>query len=300
MNDLNAADASEMKRYLAETSDAVHSWFPDSEWVPAWGSEASRERAAVGPGSSGAWGDIPVRTAYAAASFLLDAMLQCTTAMGSALTVTATPYVANCLARSALEAGSQAWWLLEPDIGARRRVARFLLIRASSARSLKETSKALGLAPRDYGETVEAVRDYAASLGLTLVSANGGKTWSCGPDELPGYTARARAFERALRAVGSYNIYSGSAHAEWHAIISGWQLPASPDSAESLLVKRPDRVAIWSAVFNSASASLEISRRALELLGRRARLIDLGYWSGNALALMERMDLPREWWSTHQ
>jgi hypothetical protein len=57
-------------------------------------------------------------------------------------------------------------------------------------------------------------------------------------------------------------------------------------------------VAIWSAVFNSVNASLEVSRRALELLGRHARLIDLHYLSGNALSLMKRMDLPREWWSS--
>jgi hypothetical protein len=42
-------------------------------------------------------------------------------------------------------------------------------------------------------------------------------------------------------------------------------------------------VAIWSAVFNAGNASLEVSRRALELLGCRARLIDLGYRSNNAL-----------------
>jgi hypothetical protein len=298
MTDLSKVDVAEMKRYLAEVSGAVSCWFPESEWVPAWRSEASRERTADVRGPNGPWGDVPVRTAYAAATFLLDAVLQCLRAMGSALTTEATPYVANCLARSALEAGSQAWWLLEPGIGAQRRVGRFLLIRVRSARALEDTAKTLGVAPGDYGETVDAVKQHAAALGLKLVSAESGKRWSCGIDELPGYSARARAFEQALRARGSYSIYSGSAHAEWHAIISGWQLPASPDSVESLLVKRPDRVAIWSAVFNSVNASLEVSRRALELLGRHARLIDLHYLSGNALSLMKRMDLPREWWSS--
>ena len=81
-------------------------------------------------------------------------------------------------------------------------------------------------------------------------------------------------------------------------MISGWQLPASADSAELLLVRNPDRVAMWSAVFNTGSASVEVSRRALELLGRRARLIDLGYRSKNALLLMHssagarRLSLP--------
>ena len=215
MGDLTAADVTEMSRYLAETFHAVDRWFPAQEWAPAWRSEASREHNQDVSGPRGPWGNFPVRTAYAAAAFLLDAVLQCLRAMSGALAVEATPYVTNCLARSALEAGSQAWWLLELGIGAQRRVARLLLIRAGSARRLQETATILCLVAGDYGETVEAVRQYGADLGLDLVSADGGKRWVCGVDELPGYTARARDFERALKALGSYSIYSGAAHAEW-------------------------------------------------------------------------------------
>jgi len=297
MGDLTAADVPEMRRYLAETADAVDQWFPVQEWVPAWRSEASRERGEVVSTPGGPWGDAPVRMTYAAAAFLLDAVLQCLRAMSGALAVEATPYVTNCLARSALEAGSQAWWLLEPGIGAQRRVARFLLIRAGSARRMQDTATILGFVAADYGETVAGVRQVGADLGLDLVSADGGKRWVCGVDELPSYTARARDFERALKAPGSYSIYSGAAHAQWHAIISGWQLAASADTAGALLVRNPDREAMWSAVFNAANASLEVSRRALELLGYRARVIDLGHRVNNALLFMQRMDLPREWWS---
>jgi hypothetical protein len=35
MGDLTAADVIEMRRYLAETADAVDQWFPAQEWVPA-------------------------------------------------------------------------------------------------------------------------------------------------------------------------------------------------------------------------------------------------------------------------
>jgi hypothetical protein len=290
-------DVAEMTRYLTEASDAISSWFPDVEWVPAWQSEAARELTETVRGAGGPWGDMPVRTAYAAAAFLLEAVLQCVRALSGALTAEATPYVANCLARSALEAGSRAWWLLEPDIGAQRRVARFLLIRARSARAVHDTAKTLGAEPGDYGETVATVFQHAAALGFELVSTDQGRRWSCGVDKLPSCTARARAFEQALRAGGSYAIYSGSAHAAWHAIISGWQLPQIPGDVQSLLVNAPDRVAMWSAVFNTVSAGLEVSRRALDLLGHRARLLNLYYLSGNALALMRRMELRRDWWS---
>jgi hypothetical protein len=285
-----------MARYLTQAADAISRWFPGTEWVPNWQSEAAREWAMEVQGPSGPWGDTPIRTTHAAAAFLLEAIVQCLRALSGAVAVEPTPYIANCLARSALEAGSQAWWLLEPGIGAERRVARFLLIRMRSARAVQETSKLLGVKPGDYGETIAQVRNQASALGLKLVPAEGGRRWSYGVDELPSYTARARAFEKALRAHGSYGIYSGSAHAEWHAIISGWQSPELTGDVQSLLVKTPDRVALWSAVFNGVNAGLEVSRRALELLGRRARLVDIYYLSSDALALMRRMELPRDWW----
>lgn len=296
MPEVTDRDVAEMTKYLDYAFEVISGWFPGNEWPVAYRSEAANERAEAAHGPAGPWGDTPVRTAYAAAAFLLEAVLQCLRALSGALTVGATPYVANCLARAALEAGSQAWWLLEPGIGAQRRAARFLLIRARSASAVEDTSKQLGISAVGFGETVAMVRQQAGLLGLTLVASGGGRRWSCGPDELPTYTARARAFEQALRTKGSYSIYSGSAHAEWHAIISGWQVPAPPSTVQSLLEKAPDRVAVWSAVFNSVNAGLEVSRRAFEVTGRRARLLDLHYFSGNALALMERMELPRDWW----
>ena len=63
----------------------------------------------------------------------VSAVLPCMRAMAASITVDTTHYVPDSLAHAAMGAGSQAFWLLEPGIGARRRVARFMLIRASSA-----------------------------------------------------------------------------------------------------------------------------------------------------------------------
>src|ERR1700677_612770 len=105
MNDLTATDVIEMRRYLDEIATTVDEWFPAAkEWVPAWESEASGELTENVSGPHGQWGDLPVRVTYAAAAFLLGTVVQCLRAMNGALTVEATPYVANCLARSALEA----------------------------------------------------------------------------------------------------------------------------------------------------------------------------------------------------
>jgi hypothetical protein len=82
---LRDSDAAEMARYLTGAADAISSWFAGTEWVPGWLSEAARERATVVQGPSGLWGDMPVRMTYAAAAFLLEAILQCLRALSGAL-----------------------------------------------------------------------------------------------------------------------------------------------------------------------------------------------------------------------
>ena len=87
--------------------------------------------------ADGPWGPDVVRSVYVAALFL-EAVLQCMRAMAASITIDTTHYVPDCLARAAMEAGSQAFWLMEPGIGARRRVARFMLIQASGAQRRAE------------------------------------------------------------------------------------------------------------------------------------------------------------------
>jgi hypothetical protein len=110
-----------------------------------------------------------VRTVYAGAALYLDTILRCIQAMAGALTAESTPYVMNALARAAMEAGAQLWWLLQPDIGVRRRVARFWLIRASGARYLDGTVQVIDpAAPAGtYGETPTMVRAAVDGLGLS-------------------------------------------------------------------------------------------------------------------------------------
>jgi hypothetical protein len=75
----------------------------------------------------------------------------------------------NALARAATEAGAQLRWLLQPDIGVRRRVARFWLILASGARYLDGTVQVIDpAAPAGtYGGTPAMVRAAVDGLGLS-------------------------------------------------------------------------------------------------------------------------------------
>jgi len=70
--------------------------------------------------------------------------------------------------RSALEAGSVAWWLLEPGLTARQRVCRMQLLRRNSARELAKSIKEVGEDPALAGkETVPGIEGECRALRLT-------------------------------------------------------------------------------------------------------------------------------------
>lgn len=144
----------------------------------------------------------------------------------------------NALARAAMEAGAQLWWLLQPDIGVRRRVARFWLIRASGARYLDDTVRIVdSAAPAGtYGETPAMVQAAVNGLGLSYSERqlrNGKWSRSCEGESLPSCTVRAAAFETAVSMSAAYTIYSAAAHAEWHAVIASFRQEPLPGSGAS-------------------------------------------------------------------
>lgn len=141
--------------------------------------------------------------------------------MADSVNVRTTTYTSGVLARAVMEPGAQAWWLLERGIGARRRVTRSVLVRASSARRLQKSVKAADPRgkPRDYGEDPARVTTYARALGLSY-TCNSRKT-ECESESLPGYTDRATEFEKAIGVSAAYAIYSGAAHAELYGVDAG-------------------------------------------------------------------------------
>jgi hypothetical protein len=299
MADLTDEDVSEMQRFLTATCADLKRWLPEPEWRPGWQSEAAGERANQENGPNGPWGPDPVRSVYVAAALYLELVLQSLRALAASLTPDSTHYVPNCLARAAMEAGSQAFWLLEPGIGARRRVARFMLIRASGARYRAEQVRLTDPeGTGSYGETPELAADFAASLGLSCHYRPKGKyrgEWWCEDQKLPGYTERNRLLEDAMFTAAAYSIYSGALHAEWNAVIGNWEQVTLEDGTIAM-VSRPDRVAVWGAVLVAAAPAVVPAARAVQLLGHHARLAEIDVWVGRSLDLMRRMNLPPEWW----
>ena len=288
-----------MRLFLTDTRDDVTRWLPPPRWEPAWRSEAAWEIGNSEAGPAGAWGEDTIRTVYAGAALYLDTILRCTQGLADALTPQTTPYVVNAIARAAMEAGAQLWWLLEPGIGVRRRVARFWLARASGARYLDDTAHRIDPAapPGTYGETPAMVRAAIDGLGLSYSERqlrNGRWVLSCESETLLGYTARATAFETAVSMSAAYSIYSAAAHAEWHAVIAGFRQEPVPGSG-TILVSRPDLVAVGGAVLAAAGFAIVPTDRALRLLGRTARLAEFGYHARRAEDLIRCLGLPEEW-----
>lgn len=301
--DLTDVDVREMTRFLAGACADLKRWLPEPEWHPGWQSEAARERANQERGPVGPWGEDPVRGVYTAAALYLEAVLHCIRAMAACITTETTHYVPYCLARAAMEAGSQAYWLLEPGIGARRRVIRFMLLRASGAQHrAEEVSKTDADAADLYGETPERAAEIAGRLGLECEYRPQGKhrgEWWCEDEKMPGYTQRNRALEEAMLTPGAYSIYSAALHAEWHSVAGTWEEVILAGGQRAFVI-RPDRVAVWGAALVSAAPATIPAGRALQLLDHRARLLEVDHWVDATLDLMRRMDLPREWWWTNR
>lgn len=203
MPDLSDTDVRLLKEFLLDTCDDASRWLPPPQWDPVWQSEAARECANTEHGPGGPWGENQVRTVFAGGAMYLHTILDCVRAIAATLTPDTTPYVTETLARAAMEAGAVLWWLLEPGISVRRRVARFWLTRASGAERLAEAVALVDprAAPGLYGETPAMVEAAIRGLGLVYTREQDRRTgrwsWTSEGEKLPSYTARATAFEAA-------------------------------------------------------------------------------------------------------
>ncbi len=107
----------------------------------------------------------------------------------------ATSYTADVVCRAVLESSSLAW-LLEPAIGADKRLARCLAYRMGSAQRTLNAINHLGLGLQEvrseYGELPDDVADQIARLGLTYNKGPQGRP-ICDGETCPSYTERVAA-----------------------------------------------------------------------------------------------------------
>jgi hypothetical protein len=230
----------------------------------------------------------------------LDTILDCLRCLAGTLTPETTHYVVEAMARATMEAGAVLFWLLQPGIGARQRVARFWLVRASGSEYQDEVVQRIDpwVTPGTYGETPAMVHTAVRALGLNHTMQQNPRTgkwsWTIESERLPSYTARAVAFEAAVSVTASYAIYSAPAHAEWHAVVGRYREAPLP-GGQRMLWRRPDRRAVAAAVLASSGFAIKPAERALRLLGRSARLAEFGYHARCADDLTHRLGLPTDW-----
>jgi hypothetical protein len=120
---------------LAATVDFGIRVLKAPRWKPAPDSEASRELANLPTRQDGhLWGEDTARWTYTAANLLMTGVID---NLGSIRGLIGEPMPAmgpRVLARSAMEIGATAWWLIQPGIGVRHRTCRHLVLALISTR----------------------------------------------------------------------------------------------------------------------------------------------------------------------
>ena len=160
---------------LAATVDFGVRVLKAPRWQPAPDSEASRELASRPSRQDGnPWDEDIVRSAYAAVSILMTGVLD---NLGSIRGLLGEPMPAmgpRVLARSAMEIGATAWWLMEPGIGVRRRTCRHLVLSLISTRRAAQVAEELGEPDgiRDARNREEHVTDLIRDLAIDLPIGN--------------------------------------------------------------------------------------------------------------------------------
>jgi hypothetical protein len=203
----------ELKTLVSEVADRVDRWTAQPAWIWEPGSPASVEIANGEVRQDGTpWGDRPVRTAYAYAQMATKLAAEFSRCAALVIGAARPAPGIETEVRSALEAGSVAWWLLEPGLTARQRVCRMQLLRRNSAREYARSIDEVGEDPAVAGnETVAGIEAECLALGLGSFTAGGDKLED---QERLRYTKRVQEFTDELGNKGAYSIYSAPAHAE--------------------------------------------------------------------------------------
>lgn len=279
----------ELRDMLATTITMAQATCTHSAWdtvgahSPA-GKELAAEEARRPPPQAGSW---PWRLAPMIASWALQVAVEEARGFAAALGPDATSYAADVLCRGILETCSLAWWLLDPGIGARARLARSLVYRLHSAGETGKAIEALELGPEEdragYGELPEEVRQDIADVGLTWErkTHNGRRVLVCGDEPWPSYTERAASLAAEIwpQRKLPYSLLSAVAHGEMLGLRRnlvqqppGTGLRAAPDPSSA--------VWLWQDVYMVLGALVFTACRAAAFLGLDNQLAAIRAWMG--------------------
>lgn len=261
----------ELRAILTGTITEALRYVEGHVWEPEAGSEAAAELGNTEAGPVGPWGDQPVRTAYALANAGITGVLDQLSAL-VILTQPVSPALATTVvSRSAIEIGSGVWWLMEPGIGVRARVARCGAEEMRSALRAKQAATKLGGGPdlQDYIDQNVRVRARLDGLGLAIVG--NGFTPSVEGEEQGDATAlTTECLGELLGAPSSviYHVYSAVSHGTQYGLFQHFvEDPSSPGHL------------IWTSLLPVMEASVQAAivatmvsvDRIIEVMGWDAR-----------------------------
>lgn len=272
-------------RMVAELDAA---WQTPSADSPAGRELAAQEARRPEPGT-GSW---PWLGAGLTAHGALWVMVEEARALPALVKPDVTSYAADVVCRAVLEAGSLAWWLLDPGIDATRRTARFLVYRLHSAEENRKAVGALELVededPSEYGETVDAVLQEINDLGWSVPETEPGKKnlkkllFGEQAEHRPDFTDRAADLVKEIWPQGRlpYRLLSAVSHAGLLGLMRN--LAVSPHDG-SVLRPAPDGAAIWlwQDIYLAAGALVLTADRAARFLGLHEHAAQLEALIGN-------------------
>ena len=178
-----------------------------------------------------------------------------------------------------LETSSLAWWLLDPDIDSKTRLARSLSYRLHSAEQTKKAISALGLAPEDdpseLGELPEAV--MADVRGAQLPTDQSGKVLFSAQEACLGYTDRVAGLVAQIwpQTKLPYAVLSAVAHGEMLGLVRNLaqgepRLRVAPGVGTDTW--------LWQDVYLVVGALLFTAERAAAFVGLGDELTALQAW----------------------
>ena len=227
---------------LATTVDFGVRVLKAPRWQPAPDSEATREHTSLPtPRDGDPRDEDTARWTYAAASLLMTGVID---NLGSIRSLIGEPMPAigpRVLARSAMEIGATAWWLMEPGTGVRRRTCRHLALSLISARRAAQVADEVGEPDliRDAHEREQQVTDLITELAIPQATGNNRFSPTIEGENFPEATRLTAAmlkpcYPGLAETKVFYRTYSAVVHGQLYGLMNFMTPVVQPDG-ETLL-----------------------------------------------------------------
>lgn len=280
---------------LSYLVDTVRDIVDQSKRGPTMGSRGRREwdECARLPAIDGSpWAKAPWRNTLNGAHMQLDTVVEYVSSVCALLSAQPLPILAiDALTRSAVEAAAQAWWLLTPDIGGRRRVARFYALGRQSSAELLRACERMGIDPTvGLSSHLDSIRSYAVdTLGLREDFSKK-NNWQGYEMQIPeGPTVQAARFFSDIGrplAGATYAYLCGATHAEaWRTELA---YPIADNASLDISTRMHNSAYLQLPIATCSEVLLHPSYALLALYGRFAAANRLARAASDMVVLFPR------------